>query len=182
MHKRGARGAAANRNAVIMDAQPATVVQQREGTNANEDMPIEGNETDEEGQRNKQPEESVRACFARSNGRISVCTSFENDQRMPLRFISRTNQRLTLAISLTNSEHYTMKKIDYDWKLRWSIVKERDDIWNERDITENRAIKSKRRKKCCFYAYYVAKIGKQTVKFIRAITLENFSHRMAGKY
>lgn len=32
MHKRGARGAAANRNAVIMDAQPATVVQQREGT------------------------------------------------------------------------------------------------------------------------------------------------------
>lgn len=32
MHKRGARGATANRNAVIMDAQPATVVQQREGT------------------------------------------------------------------------------------------------------------------------------------------------------
>lgn len=32
MHKRGARGAAANRNAVIMDALAATVVQQHEGT------------------------------------------------------------------------------------------------------------------------------------------------------
>lgn len=32
MHKRGARGAAANRNAVIMDAVPATVVHRHEGT------------------------------------------------------------------------------------------------------------------------------------------------------
>lgn len=53
MHKRGARGAAANRNAVIMDAQPATVVQQREGTTRTKICRSKGTRQTKKGNRNK---------------------------------------------------------------------------------------------------------------------------------
>lgn len=67
----GARGAAANRNAVIMDALPATVVQQRE-TGEEGMRRIERNEMEKEGNGISNERSMFPACFARRNENFVV--------------------------------------------------------------------------------------------------------------